>query len=52
LSFADGKTIEPDVSTMMISAAAPVEAPSSPPRAVTVTTALTSPAPVGRKSFW
>src|SRR5262249_43995192 len=43
--------IEPDVSTTTSSAARALPLSSSPD-AVTVTTALTSAAPVGRNSFW
>ena len=46
--------IEPEVSTMMISAASPdPDCPASPaPEQVTVTMACTSVPPSGRNSFW
>ena len=46
--------IEPEVSTMTISAASPVpDCPASPaPEQVTVTMACTSVPPSGRNSFW
>src|SRR5689334_5226744 len=50
--FAPGIDIEPDASTMTISAAGAVAGRLPPPVAVTVTIALTSSPPAGRNSFW
>ena len=47
-----GMDIDPDVSTITISAAPTGSAGAEPPTAVTVTTALTSVAPTARYSFW
>ena len=46
-----GIDIDPDVSTITISAA-PTDSAGAEPTAVTVTTALTSEAPTARYSFW
>ena len=52
-SLPRGDDIDPDTSTITISAAAADAPDTSPvPSAVTVTTALTSEAPSGKYSFW